>query len=216
MDLTETDWMNDRVPELIWIALLIQRFGIHEGTKVAVSIAKAAAGCDQSAKKAYAATSDYRALADKQKRRVRSVLRAEGTLESARLGMAALLRHYTGFPLAFLGDRSIATKDVPESTLDDLKATIENIRDRENPYSMFAQAAVVRIYFANNKLVVIPGSGLANLPAIYSYPLTDESKRVATSVRAAVNIMLTKDIPSDWRNSFWNQGRSLGSCEADQ
>ena len=38
MRLTETEWMDDRVPELVWIALLIHVLGVKEGTAVAVSI----------------------------------------------------------------------------------------------------------------------------------------------------------------------------------
>ncbi len=215
MNLAETDWMNDRVPELIWIALFIQKFGTIDGPEMAVRIAKAASGCVPSAEKAYAATSEYMALSDEQKQCVRSALSAEGTLENARLGMEALSRHYKEFPLGFLGEPSKSIGAQSGSTLDDLKATIRNIRDRHSNASTVAQAVVVQIYFANNKLVVIPNSGLANLSAVCAYPLTDESKRVAASIRASVNLMLTRDIASDWRNSFWKQGRSLGPCEAE-
>ena len=213
MSLTETKWMNDRVPELVWVALLIQVFGVKEGTAVAVSIAKAAAGCDQTAKRAFAATSDYADLSDDQGQCIRAALSAEGTLEKARQGLAALIHHYTEFPLAFIADPDRLSEGHPCSTLDDLREAIDNIRDRQGHAGIFAQATVVYIFFINGQLQVSPGSGLANFPAIEEYPMTDESQRVAASVRSAVTGLLTRDIPSDWRNSFWNQGRSLGACE---
>ena len=43
--------------------------------------------------------------------------------------------------------------------------------------------------------------------------MTDESHRVAASVRSAVTFLLSQDIPTVWRNSFWNQGRSFGPCD---
>ena len=31
VSLTQTDWMNERVPELVWIALLVHVYGVQEG-----------------------------------------------------------------------------------------------------------------------------------------------------------------------------------------
>ena len=59
MSLTESRWMDERVPELIWIALLIQVFGLKRGTEIALKIAKSAAKCGQPTQKAFAAASDY-------------------------------------------------------------------------------------------------------------------------------------------------------------
>ena len=213
LSLAESNWMDDRVPELVWIALLIQAFGLKDGTAVAASVAKAAAKYDQTAERAFAATSDYGQLTVESKRCVRSALDACGMLDKARRGLAALTNHYTEFPLAFLAERDEASADDSGSTLDDLKAVIDNISDRESPAAIFAQAVVVYIFFINGRLKASSGTALANFPAIEDYPVTDESKRVAASVRSVVTSLLTQDIPSDWRISFWNQGRLLGPCE---
>ena len=213
MRLKESRWMDDRVPELVWIALLIKAFGLKDGTAVAANVARAAAKCDQTSERAFAATSDYGELTDENKRCLRSALNADGMLDKVRRGLAALIRHYTEFPLAFLAERDEASQDDSGSTLDDLKATIDHISDRESPAAIFAQAGVVYIFFINDRLKVSPSSSLANFPAVEDYPLTDESRIVAASVRSVVTGLLTRDIPSDWRNSFWNQGRCLGPCE---
>ena len=207
--------MDDMLPELIWIALLIHKFGVKEGTAVAVGIAKAAARCDQTTERAFAVASDYLGLSDEQKRCVRSALNAEGTLEKARRGLTALIGHYPAFPLAFLAEQGRKNNACSGSTLDDLSEAIDNISDRQAYTGTFTQATVVYIYFINDKLKVSPGLSLANFPAIQEYPATDESQRVAASVRAAVNFLLTHDIACKWRVSFWNRGRSLGSCRVD-
>lgn len=213
--LQETSWIDDRVPELIWIALLMHVYGRQQGTAVATNIAKAAAQCDSTAPRAFAATSDYRELSDEQKQCVRSRLNAEDTLGTARRGLAALIHHYTAFPLAFLADPERANEDPLDSTLDDLKATIANISDRAGHAGTFVQATVVYIYFVNNRLTVSPAVSLANFPAIEDYPATEESMKVAAAIRASVSSLLTQDVPSDWRNAFWTQSRTFGSCEMD-
>ena len=214
MSLTETSWIHDRVPELVWIALLNHAYGVKEGVGMAASIAKAAAKCEPAAKRAFAATSDYSELSDDQKQCIRSALNAEGILAKAGRGLAALIEHYTEFPLAFLAGSGRASEDSPGTTLRDLRESIHNISDKEGHAGIFAQATVVYIYFINKKLSVSPGLSLANFPAIEEYPKTDESKKVAAAVRATVSVLLSHDTSSDWRRYFWSQGRSLGPCEA--
>jgi hypothetical protein len=207
--------MDDRVPELIWVAVLIHVFGLKEGTAIAASVAKAAAKCDRTAKKAFAAASDYVELSDEHRHCVRLALSEEGILDKASQGLATLIYNYTDFPLAFLSNPGSGKDDSLGSTLDDLRETISNISDRQSQASIYAQAAVVYIFFVNDRLKVAPHVGLANLPAIDEYPMTDESRRVAASVRSAVTFLLSHDIPANWRSSFWNQGRLLGDCEVE-
>ena len=213
LSLTESSWMDDRVPELIWIGLLIQVFGLKRGTEIALIIAKSASRCAQPTQKAFAAASDYTVFKSEQGGLLCRELTAMGVLEEAQRGLAALIDHYPDFPLAFLGNPESTAGETPVSTLDDLGQTIASVSDRESYVGTFAQATVVCIYFANDQLVVSPNSGLANSPAIEEYPMTEESLRVAASVRSAVTGLLTKDVSPDWRNAFWNQGRFLGSCE---
>ena len=213
MNLAENRWMDDRVPELIWIALLIQVFGLKRGTEIALILAKSAAKCAQSTQKAFAAASDYTMFKNEWGDRLCLELKAARVLEEARMGLSALIDHYPEFPLSFLGNPESMAESTPASTLDDLGKTIASISDREGYAGTFAQATVVCIYFANDQLKVPPNTGLANFPAIEEYPMTDESQWVAASVRSAVTGLLTRGVSPDWRNSFWNQGRSLGSCE---
>ena len=215
MNLTESRWMDDRVPELIWIALLIQVLGLKRGTEIALILAKSAAKCAQSTEKAFAAASDYTPFGNEQGGHLCLELKDAGVLEESRMGLAALIGHYPEFPLSFLGSPESIPENTPVSTLDDLGKTIASISDREGYTGTFAQATVICIYFANNQLVVPSNSGLANFPAIEEYPMTEESLRVAASVRSAATGLLTQGVSPDWSNAFWKRGRSLGSCEVD-
>ncbi len=212
-NLAEARWMDDLVPELIWIALLNRTFGNIEGTALVTSVAKAGSKCDQNAKSAFAAVSDYVTLTNEQKSCVRSILKDEGTLGRVLRGLASLISNYSEFPLSFLKDQDDLSGDSRYSTVSDLTDVIVSIGDRRSHPATFAQATVVYISFINDQLRVGPGISLANFTAIEAYPMTEESQRVASAVRAAVNLLLTTHIPCDWRHSFWNQGRYLGPCE---
>ncbi len=212
-NMTESRWLDNRVPELIWIALLIHVFGVKEGTAIALCVAKAAANCDRTNKRAFAAASDFVDLNDEQKYCIRSVVGKEKMLDKADQGLAALVHNYPDFSLAFLSNSGCRVDDPLSSTLKDLAESMANIGNRQSQAGIYAQAAVVYIFFVNGHLKVAPHVGLANLPAIEDYPNTDESLRVAASVRSIAIGLLARDTPSDWPRSFWNQGRSLSPCE---
>ena len=213
MVLSENSWMDDRVPELVWIALLIESFGIKEGSQVAVDIATAAAKCAPNAERAFAAVSNYALLTAEQAGCLRQALYEDGILDKAQRGLAALINDYPCFPLACLAEQTPLDGTLAGSTLDNLKAAISKIVDREGTVATFVQATAVYVYFLNNKLKVSPGLGLANFPAIEDYPMTEESRMAAASVRSFLTVALTRNLPIDWRIAFWNRGRELGSCE---
>ena len=187
----ESHWLDDRLPELIWIALLIHRLGVRQGIAVATSIAKAAATCAQDSERGFAAASDYTSLTDDEKTSTRAALTAEGVLVRACLSLAALINHYEEFPLAFLAEQDTLLGDDQESTLSDLKKTIGATRDRGESAGLFVQATAVYILLVNKKLNVPPGLGFENLDAILDYPLTDESKKLAALVRSTSLTLLS-------------------------
>ena len=97
--------------------------------------------------------------------------------------------------------------------LGDLEDTIEAIFDRESRKAIFVQATAVHISVTNGFLKVAPGISLGNLNAVLEYPETEESLKVAASVRSAVTFLIGKEVSSGWADSFWRQGRILTPCE---
>ena len=208
----ESSWIDDRIPEVVWIALLMRNLGIKRGNDTATAIAQAAAECSQIGK-AFAAASDYIELDDENKQQVRAALDSKGLLGPAQTALATLISIYDGFPLAFLGCPNNDDGNATQPALGDLEATIEAIFDRESRKAIFVQATAVHIYFTNGLLKVASGVSLGNLNAIMEYPETEESQRVAASVRSSVTFLIGKEIDSDWASSFWRQGRVLTPCE---
>ncbi len=215
-NLAASGWMNDRVPELIWIALAIHKLGVKDGTAVAVEVARAAANCMPSSKVAFAAASDFVNISEEGADCVRTTLAAQGLLTRTTLAMAALSDYYPDFPLRFLRYDAGASGDPGKSDLNDLKETIKSIIDRTSKAAIFVQAAFVYIHFVNDKLRVSAVSALANFPAVQAYPDTDESREVAASIRSLVIALLSRTAEQSWAIAFWNTGRNLGDCMVNE
>jgi hypothetical protein len=80
MNLTPTGWLDDLLPEMLWIALLNSRFGFKRGAELAVGLAKAAASCTSGAKGAFAFISEYGQLKPTEQDCVKMQLTNSGTL----------------------------------------------------------------------------------------------------------------------------------------
>ena len=209
----ETSWIDDRLPELVWIALLLQIYGQPEGTKIAVGIAEAAAKCSGADRLVFAFASDFGHPSSEQKKSTAEELRRCDLLEQAGLGLVALSENYSTFPMAFLSDTLSPSRSYRGTTLRDLRALLEEMYDRHTLLSILVQAAAVEIAFKNNRLQVPPNSRLANMSTLGEYPHTAESQETAYAVVATVSGLLSQVDGDRWPTEFWNRGRALEPCE---
>jgi hypothetical protein len=55
---------------------------------------------------------------------------------------------------------------------------------------------------------------LANFPEIERYPNTEESKKIAVSIRMNAGILLHSDekLSTEWCDYFWNRGLEISKC----
>ena len=209
----EASWIDNRLPELVWIALLMQIYGQPEGTRITVQVAEVAANFSGVDQLVFAVASDYEQLNPEQKNAMVEELRRRELLEQAGLALVALSENYPTHPMAFLSDGLSPSRSYWGTTLRDLKAVLREMYDRHSLLSILVQATVVEAVFKNASIVVSDSSRLANLAALSGYPHTRESTETAREVVAMVNGMLPQGEKPEWPGNFWNRGRILESCE---
>ena len=215
--LTEIRWVNDLVPEFVWLALLSTRYGPKMGTDLARRLALAANAARGAKRKAwFALTSAYAELDPSERDVVVAKLEADGAAQQIREALTPLLTLYPECPLRFL------FVDLPQSgndSLEDFKTVLESIFDKGDIAGTFAQATAVYIAFVSDMLRVFKGLALANFPAIEDFPNTEESQRVASSVRSTVLIFYSHfktDHSTAWISYFWKHGLDLDDCKLDE
>lgn len=212
-NLGETSWLDDLLPELLWIGLMNAKFGKKRGAELCVELASAAAACSSDAPGAFAFISEYSRLQSSEQERVIDRLVGSGVLGPLADALQVLATYYPECPLAFLWSTQVPALQGEES-LHRLKLLIWELVDRHGIEATFLQATAVYTYFLTGKLKVFSGSALADFTAIEAYPDTEASVKVASLVRAAINgLPASLNLSSDWRNYFWNRGRSLESCK---
>lgn len=209
----EVRWVNDLVPELLWVGLLNDEHGLKTGADLTLRLAKAAVRVRASeTREWFAVASAYTRLDQSQRTAVRADLESSGVLEPIRIALQPLKDFYPNCPLNFLFDGATSEGD---GSLERLKNVVSVMFDRWNIPTTFVQANAVYIAFVTDILKVAKGLALANFPAIEQFPQTEESQKVAASTRATVSSMYMqfKDDDSEtWIASFWARGLELERC----
>jgi hypothetical protein len=197
---------NDRIlPELIWLAMLIEKSGVKRGVELGSTIAKSANTI--LSQEYFAFVSSFSLLDTVGKQKLLHLLEGQKCLDEIRQSLKPLLQLYLECPLKFIDDnteQSIATANVIA-----LKETIAKYYNRRAQPAMIIQASV--LYFAGicGKLHYSSDVKVPNLQAIIADFDSDVSKHACASVRASVNAFigqLREKTSEDWPCYFWARG----------
>jgi len=213
--LHEIRWVDEVLPEVVWLDLLNSQYGLREGAELAIRMPKALHQKDATATQWFAFTSDYENLSAQDWADLIAAL-GEPVVNRLKAALRPLVALYPRAPFSHLWPGG----EIPK-TDDDLgiiREAVDRLLDRGDVPATFAQANAIYVGFAVNKLVVNKGLALANFPAIQHYPDTDESKAIASAVRAMVTGMVghLREPSAEvrpWPAYFWRRGLELSPCE---
>ena len=209
----EVSWVDEALPELLWIGLLNAEYGIERGAHVCAEVTKAAKPelelLDQNAFLCLA--SSFELFGQDHLVRIRRRLESAHVLADLQVAVSPLCVAYPECPLAGLvrgvGDLERATAKI--------RRTLSSLLDRWDEPATFVQIHAVYTAFLQGRLFVTREISLANFPAVEAYPHTEESRQIASACRSTVN-MLLKDSPphsaTSWSGYFWNRGLELEKC----
>lgn len=209
----EVSWVDEILPELLWIGLLNAEHGIETGAHVCAEVTKAAKPelevLDQNAFLCLA--SSFELFGQDHLVRIRRRLESARVLSDLQVAVLPLCVAYPKCPLAGLVR---GTDDLERATAQ-IRRTLSSFLDRWDEPATFVQVHAVYMAFLQGRLFVTREISLANFPAVEAYPHTEESRKIAAACRSTVN-MLSKDSPphsaTSWSGYFWNRGLELEKC----
>jgi hypothetical protein len=218
LPLEETSWVKQTLPELLWIGLLQETYGIRRGVVLSLSLAEAATQAKSSTQGLlwFAATSPYATLEDDEWRKVYQTVENSGNLDDLVRALAPLVRFYPECPFVHLFaqvPRQLTDNGKPLSEFKDL---LESLYDKQERVATLVQTTAAYLALTTQKVALAEGVSLGNPEAVKDYPRTEESRKVAASVRAMCNFLIgttLKEFDSGWALYFWNRGFELEHCE---
>lgn len=222
--LSYVSWNRDLLPDLLWIALLIDTYGPRRGVELTLKLVEAAetvrpAPDDEKQDEAVFGWTPL--LID-----CYSSVSAEGlvrivdrldvaTREAVQAALLPLVAMYSGCPLEFLiGAEWRNTQHVePAEAVAQLARVMRDAQDRRGKLATWVQGACVYCAAVSGRLTFSADSAMNDFPAIQDYPDTEKSRMMASLARASVNAFLGRSSESNWPKYFWNHGYDISVCE---
>ena len=211
----EVSWINTMIPDLLWIALVQEKFGPRRGVEIITAFTRDVRASDPSRETVmWAAAGKYASVPVADLQTIVQVKR-EAYVDHLLAALLPLASWYPSHPLNALFPDGVP-RGCPEG-LAHIKTIVAGLFDRTARDSMLAQATAICIAFDTGRLKVARHLALAEFQKIEEYPNTERAKQVAASIRATLNWMFgeTKLMASgtDWPVSFWNRGLEIDPCE---
>ncbi len=204
------EWVRWGLPELVWMALLLEDHGPQRGCALIIELlraSRAAAGEPQG--RTFMLASDFASMDDHQRQALLPALVAP-PLSGLRQTLARLTKFYPAFPMGWLaGESAVDGAPGDMEALDDLGRVVGRYMSRRDRRAMVLQTAAVVGAAASGALKL---HHLDDPNLIIQYPDTDESRRLAASVRAMMNFALHQTTNSSWSKEFWRHGRQTTRC----
>lgn len=209
----EVSWINVMIPELLWIALVQQAWGPRRGVEIITAFTRDVRASDPTRDRTiWAAAGKFAALPGGV---LSGIVEGRPYRDDLCAPLALLQAHYPNHPMREL---------VPSTTggpwrqdLGSLKVLVGELFDRLSTNAIMVQATATWLAFDADRLKVSAGLALADFPRIEDYPHTEQSQRIAASIRATLNQMFGEtDLMAsgtDWPIAFWNRGLELEPCE---
>lgn len=209
----EVSWINVMIPELLWIALLQEAWGPRRSVEIITAFTRDLRSSDPTRDRTiWAAAGKFASLPPGV---LSSIVEGRPYRNDLCGPLAPLHAHYPDHPLSELvhsGGGERWSRD-----LGVLKTMVGVLFDRSSTRAIMVQATATWLAFDADRLIVSRGLALADFPRIEDYPATEQSQRIAASIRATINQMFGQvDMMAsgtDWPTAFWNRGLELEKCE---
>ena len=207
-------WAHDMLPELLWLALLRDQQGYSVAVRNAIQLSDIMNNVVQGPRKGgFSLASDFdeelQGEHDEIISKVDSSLRQ--SLDSC---VGLITKFYPEFPMKWLvSEKWMEETSVGLEGLEQIKNAIRVCGDRTSKPAMECQVLAFVMEAKAGKLKV--DSGIAHDPNLISeYPESDESRKMAAHVRAALNAYVGhRKKPRTWPNYFWRHSFEISTCE---
>lgn len=208
-----TSWVDVGLPECIWHAALQDVLGRKDGVQLGLDLCKLAGGVANQG--IFRIVSDFARLLPEEITAIR-----EGLGESKRTdlvaGLGAFCRLYPECPIRPLVGIS-AEEPFTSEDVTWCRSLVSRLFDKTGLAATHALAALVYVTFAEGALFVSPSSVLSKFPDIEEYPETEDSRRIASAVRATVNSFFgPSERDAVWPKYFWFRSFLFEPCSFEE
>ena len=211
----EISYINQILPEILWMGLINDKFGYRVGIDLSSKIAKKAFDLKETDKHVnFTIVSNFSLLSDDKKSELVRDLTDSSDISKYRDALLPLIALYQGFPLSFVGV-SEKIRDKKELIKIIKKCIDKHLNKYETP-ALIIQANVIYVRGSTGGLHVASHIEMPDLNSLIDDPKSEKAIRAESFVRigAMQEMMPMGDSRAyNWAKSFWNQSYKIDKCD---
>lgn len=206
-------YIDNILPELIWIGLINEKIGYIRGARILEKIFGVIDEFkDPEQHGSFALISSFSLLSSDQKKQLTDVLEDNGFLNVIKNAVAPLNMLYDNCPLLFFGPPT--EKYNTEELVALIKNCVENTIDKYDTPGIVLNGSILLSRLVTKKLHFPTDMDLPDFNAVINSPDSDDAKRAAAFMRSnALMEFGMHKVDTSWAEYFWNRNFELSPCE---
>lgn len=211
----EQSYVDDMLPELLWLGLIHDRKGYVFGRQTLEAVIEVVKDREeQNSEKAvnFALQYAYATLGEEERSRIVHEWRRRSLLDDIQHALAPLILLYDGFSLRFAGVPD--TKISEPALISRVSDCVANHLDKYQVPGVALHGSMMLSRLIAGKMFFSKDIKLPDFNAAIDSPESNEGKRAAGFMRAsAMGEMGMLEVPNDWAKHFWNRNAELSPCK---
>ena len=210
-----TGYINNMLPELVWLGLLNEQYGYVSAARIMEKIfVNAKSVTDSTQHGNFALISTYKTLKENQKRLLAQKLQEDKVSVSLRNSIGSLTLLFDNCPLSFIGPPVHHYSET--NLISNLSNCIGRVINKYETPGIVLNGSILLFRMATRTLRISSEVKAHNLNAVIDAPKSDEGKRAAAFIRAyTLGEFGMLNVDSSWARHFWNRCAILSPCEFD-
>jgi hypothetical protein len=211
----EISYVNQILPEIIWMGLINDQFDYRKGVELVVDLAQRAFELKETDKHInFTLASNFSLLSAERKAELVKGLEKDSKIKQYRDCLQPLITLYKDFPMSFIGESK--NKLTKKSLVENIRNCVEKYIDKYETPALIIQANVVYVRSVTGGLQIAPHIETPDLNSLIDDPESEKARRAGSFAR--INAMqefsiLGEKRADDWSRSFWNQGYKIDKCD---
>ena len=208
----ELSWIENLLPELIWIGLLVEKYGNHKGIELSSYFSSISYEIINNDKPSdFSFISSFKFITEEEKLSLINKLKEKKYFDDFVAVIDPFVKLYPkNNPFTFLQSDNLPFDRI--KSIEEFKTTLEKYFNRRAKPAMIIQTNVLYAAMRAGKLHIASHIEVPDLNAIVDDFDSDEAKKAMGFVRSNVNAVyahIAETITDQWGNYFWNNGLEL-------
>lgn len=213
-NIRETSYINDLLPHVVWMSLLIESIGLRRGISASLHLSKLAHGLHESKSHVnFAICGNHVKLTSAEKAEILRVLESSGELPTYQDALFPLLHLHPDCPMNYLLS---STAPVERSrVVNKLTVAVDAIFDRYGQNASIVQANVVVARASTGGLFIAEHIEMPDFDAMIKNPESEAGRRAASFARTSSMQEFMRDEEEqfmEWPKKFWRRNYRLDTC----